>query len=180
MRPKSRIFACSALALVVSAVAQAREIRVDQRVVGSAILSQNPVGLFGIPGWSAEVVGEHRGAPGPATSRGVLLFGPVGPASERCAGFDFEFAVVGGTSVVTAPADLSQLKAVITSGFVCANSNGGNNYSTYESTIVGGTGRFEGASGTITYVSEEDSDVGPLEIMTISKGALTGTINLPN
>ena len=50
-------------------------------------------------------------------------------------------------------ADLSQLYAVLSSGYNCA-SLAGPTKTVAEYTVVGGSGRFEGASGTVSVVTD--------------------------
>ena len=63
---------------------------------------------------------SRKGAPGKSNLRDLLEYGPAGPPSVRCGGFDFELSIVSGSAVVTF-ADQSQLYASVDSGYTCGN-----------------------------------------------------------
>lgn len=118
---------------------------------------------------------ETRGAPGAGNSvlfvEGLEPGPPVGCPSE-----DFEIRIdLLASSFVTTFNDLSTLAGVGTSGFVCVDIDTGASVAESEGVFVGGSGRFEGASGTWT-ASSEGTDFGvPAQI----RGQLVGEIVLP-
>ncbi len=143
-RKISIIVACSALTVFLAGAAQAKQmVRIDQRIAGASVITLDETG-----GGVADGTAEGKGAPGKSSYRVLAEFGPPGPASPRCAGFDFELSVPSGSAVTTF-ADFSQLYAIIDSGYSCGSFDGARR-TVYETSIVGGTGRFEGATGTAT------------------------------
>lgn len=169
LRKISTIVACSALVVFATAAAQARESNVNVRFAG---VSVNQTPSF------SQVDFQLKGAEGPAIGRGVQLYGPAGPPSANCAGFDFEVPIVGGSGASTYN-DFSQLYTVITSGYSCVSFGGANKTAT-ESVVVGGSGRFAGASGSLRSESEGVvSNQGFFPNTTAFTGSITGTVTLP-
>ena len=130
--------ACATFGLFLTPAAQAGQIRFDQAFAGAAVTSA---------AYESDSVAEGKGVPGKASYRVRQQAGAYGPASPQCDGFDFEAPLLEGEGVVTF-ADLSQVYAVVTSGYTCA-SLAGPGRTVFESVVVGGSGRFEGASGTV-------------------------------
>lgn len=137
------VLLASSMLLAWTATAQAREVRVDQEVAGSCVNSATE---------ESDCISEGKGAPGKLSYRNRQQAGAYGPASAQCEGFDFEAPLLEGEAVATA-ADLSQLYAVLSSGYNCA-SLAGPTKTVAEYTVVGGSGRFEGASGTVSTVAD--------------------------
>jgi hypothetical protein len=98
--------------------------------------------------------------------------------SERCAGFDFEASVVQGTFVQTY-ADLSNLIGRIDVGFSCATVLG-EVKGQFEGVYLGGTRRFEGASGTFLLEFEGQALQFLTPRQTSTSATITGIINLDN
>ena len=70
--------------------------------------------------------------------------------SSKCpANTKYEYTMLEATNVVTFDSDLDQLIYRNKSGICCISADG-KITSTLESEVVGGTGRFEGATGTLT------------------------------
>jgi hypothetical protein len=166
------IVACSALTLLLAGGAQAwgswGEIRIDSQIAGTGVFTADRV---------SDGVGETRGAPGRGSLRTFSQLGALGPPSAHCDGFDFEIPVVFGSGVVTF-ADLSQLRAVQTSGYVCGSLEGARN-TVAEGVIVGGSGRFEGATGTVTFETEGEA-LNPETGITAWTGTITGSARIEN
>lgn len=62
-------------------------------------------------------------------------------------GFDVPLALVSSASLITVP-DQSQLFGFSTDGWICLSTSTGAYYGEVYGAYIGGTGRFEGASGT--------------------------------
>jgi hypothetical protein len=135
--------ACATFGLFLTPAAQAGQIRVDQEAAGSCVTSATG---------ENDCIAEARGAPANASYRKRGQAGPYGLATERCAGFDLEASLLEGEAVATS-ADLSQAYAVLTSGFNCY-SFAGTGKTVAEYVVVGGSGRFEGASGSLLIKTE--------------------------
>lgn len=169
---RSVVVACATFGLVLAAseAAEARQtIRIDSRVAGSTV--------FTAADRVADGVFEGTGAPGKASLRTYGQYGPAGPASPRCQGFDFELALVAGQGVSTF-ADGSQLYAVNTFGYTCGSFDGARR-SVIESAIVGGSGRFAGATGTATSVFEGVA-LDFIAGVNAATGTITGTASIDN
>jgi hypothetical protein len=162
--------ACAALVLFATTSAEAREVRIDSRVAGSAFFTPDPA----TGGGRTDTILEGKGTLGRSSARLEGVAGPPGAPSARCQGFDFEIVGVAGTSVSTFE-DLSQLYSVSTSTYTCGNLDGARMV-VAEGTIVGGTGRFEGASGTTTLVLEGVA-LTPLGLNGFT-GTVTGTLTI--
>ena len=159
--------ACATFGLFLTPAAQAGQIRVDQEAAGSCVTSATG---------ETDCIFEARGAPGKASYRKRGQAGPYGLATERCAGFDFEASLLEGESVATS-ADLSQAYAVLTSGFNCVSVDGtGKTVSEYM--IVGGSGRFEGASGTL-FVETEFVSLSPAPGTVATRSTVEGELTVP-
>jgi hypothetical protein len=172
MRRISTIVACTALVFFLSAAAQAwgwGEIRLNQRLAGSCV---NP------DSFSADCLAQHKGAPGASSSRSLFLYGNFGPPSAQCAGADYETPVVGGSAVATY-ADLSQMNVVFTSGFVCGKLDG-TSKTVAQGIVAGGSGRFEGASGTVSIEADGVAFSPTFPRQASVTGTVTGAIILGN
>lgn len=150
MKPGIIITAMAALALAVFAVADAQDesVDVDQRLSGGAHI----VNVDAMTGDSTSLfIVVAKGQPGKADASARLIWGPVvpwPPDDERCpAGtalgadvISFEWVeTYNDSSLLTGSADQGQALCVEADGSLAAEIMGG---------IDGGTGRFEGASGT--------------------------------
>jgi hypothetical protein len=116
---------------------------------------------------------EGKGTFGKFTARSTGSFGEAGAPSENCEGFDFELPN-DSLSIVLTYADLSQLHVVAVSGYTCGSLDGTRAY-VVETEIVGGSGRFEGATGTAT-LEAEGTQFSPN--MAAYTGTFTGTVSL--
>jgi hypothetical protein len=174
MRQLSHIAACAALVLFATTAAHAKEVRIDSRIAGATNYTPNPATGGGV----ADLVAMGKGAPGKSSFRSATEYGPPGPPSARCDGFDFELVAVGGSTVATFE-DLSQLYGVTTSGYVCGSLDGAR-MSVSEGTIVGGTGRFEGATGTATFTSQGLALTPAVGLISSVTGTITGTASIDN
>ena len=159
--------ACATFGLFLTPAAQAGQIRVDQAFAGAVVTSAT---------YESDSISEGKGAPGKASYRVRQQAGAYGPASPQCEGFDFEAPLLEGEGVGTA-ADLSQVYVVLTSGYTCA-SLAGPGRTVAEYVVVGGSGRFEGASGTLTAHSEFVA-LSPAPGTAATSGTIEGTITVP-
>ena len=160
--------ACATFGLFLTPAAQAGQIRVDQAIAGSAVTSAT---------YESDSIAEGKGAPGKASYRVRQQAGAYGPASPQCDGFDFEAPLLEGEAVATS-ADLSQVYGVLTSGYTCA-SLAGPGRSVSEYVVVGGSGRFEGASGTATGQTESVALSPATPDTAAFSGTVEGTITVP-
>ena len=98
------------------------------------------------------------------------------PSSGDCAAGELDLPLVSSEAVYTF-ADQSQLFAIQSGGYLCLDTVTGHYYGQVEGDYVGGTGRFEGATGRVTSQFEGqnlgNSDVGFRSI----KGTVGGTVN---
>jgi len=146
-----------------------KELRQNQRFTGATVFLDE---------FTSDTIWQLKGAPGSASGRLLLKYGGLGPASERCEGFDLETAVVGGSTVEIFH-DFSKLLGLIRSGYICGKFDGsftGHVNGDY----VGGVD-FEGASGTYSLEFEGvalSSFFTPPGSGSVS-GSITGTIVLP-
>lgn len=171
---RSALVACATfgLLLAVSEAAEATDtIRIDSRIAGSSVFTAADRvvdGLF-----------EGKDAPGKSSVRTYNQLGQPGAPSARCQGFDFEIPSVAGQGAATF-ADGSQLYAVLTFGYVCGSLDGARR-SVSEAPIVGGSGRFAGATGTATFVTEGVA-LDPLGGggITAATGTIAGTARIDN
>jgi len=159
--------ACATFGLFLTPAAQAGQIRVDQAVAGASVTSA---------AYESDSTLQAKGAPGAASYRVRQQAGAYGLASPKCEGFDFEAPLREGEGVATY-ADLSQLYAVLTSGYTCA-SLAGPGRTVAEYVVVGGSGRFEGASGTLTGHAEFVA-LSPAPGTSAISGTIEGTITVP-
>jgi hypothetical protein len=146
---------------------KAEEVRVHQQVAGSCVTSAT---------YESDCIAEAKGAPGKISYRVRQQAGAYGPASPQCDGFDFEAPLLEAEAVGTSP-DLSQLYAVLTSGYSCA-SLAGPGRTVAEYLVVGGSGRFEGASGTVTLESDNVA-LSPAPGTSAVRSTLEGQITVP-
>jgi hypothetical protein len=158
---------CATVGLFLTPAAQAGQVQVDQETAGSCVTSATE---------EADCISEGKGAPGRASYRARTQAGPYEPATERCAGFDVEASLLEGEAVATS-ADRSQVYGVLTSGFNCVTFAGtGKTVSEY--VIVGGSGRFEGASGTVV-VENEFVSLSPSPGTSANRGTVQGELTVP-
>lgn len=163
------VVACSAVIPLLTATAGAEGIRVNQRFAGATL---------SLDEFFQDTIFTLKGGPGSGRHRGLTEFGPLGPPSERCEGFDIEVSLVQGTFVQTY-ADLSNLIGRFTDGFACGTF-AGEVKSQLEGVYEGGTRRFEGASGTFLIEIEGRALQFLAPRQTSWSGTITGTINLDN
>jgi hypothetical protein len=150
-----------------AATTKAEEVGVHQRVAGACVISATQ---------ESDCTAQGKGAPGKASYRVRQQAGTYGPASPQCDGFTFEAPLLEGGGVVTF-ADQSQVYAVLTSGHNCGNLDGtGRTVSEY--VIVGGSGRFENASGTAS-VETSNVALSPSPGISAISGTVEGEITVP-
>jgi len=129
--------------LILSGAAQAGEININQRFSGTAhptMVDTNGDGLF------AGVGTYHlKGSPGKATMMAFVEFGAIEPAGIP--GCELRGELVQETFVETFD-DLSMIFFAATSGFNCVNIATFEIWGGLEGIVTGGTGRFEGATGS--------------------------------
>ncbi|MBV6425270.1 MAG: hypothetical protein NAOJABEB_03086 [Steroidobacteraceae bacterium] len=83
---------------------------------------------------------------------------PVRVEVSKCpANTKYEYKILEATNVVTFDSDLDQLIYRTKSGLCCINAEGDITFD-LESEVVGGTGRFKGATGTLTSKLTRDGD----------------------
>jgi hypothetical protein len=105
-------------------------------------------------------------------------FGPLG--SGDCAPGELDLPLLSSAHVMTFP-DQSQLfgSSGALDGFLCVNLSTGQYYGQVEGVYVGGTGRFEGATGEFTSLFD-GQNLGDPEIGFRSiTGTTEGTVNRP-
>jgi hypothetical protein len=156
--------------LILSGAAQSGEIRYDQRFSGvgrATAVDTNNDGLF-IDTFSFQA----KGSPGKATIESMGEFKPVMPG----AGCDLQSELVQQSFVSTFN-DGSMLFHVTTAGQNCVTFVPFSITGHLEGIITGGTGRFEGATGT-WIVEFEAWPVG--ETMSATIGTTKGTIIVPD
>ena len=130
-----------------------------------------------------------EGKPGRGIIRGLarqpdLSMGPPPPPGPECAGFDAESHVPASTLIETffrgndRRNDQLYLRQEDSGDdFVCVSFVNPLVKTHITGDIVGGTGRFEGATGDFT-VDVEQIPVSPDQVFSALTGTLTGTINL--
>lgn len=97
--------------------------------------------------------------------------------ADCAAGFGVKVTLINSTLVITA-ADHSQVFGFSTDGWMCVNATNGAYYGEMKGVYYGGTGRFEGASGSWTAKYDGftlDRSVGFRSI----RGSADGTLILP-
>lgn len=166
------IVATSALALFLAGTAQARDVQINQRFAGASVDSVDPE----TGNVTSDGTIQLKGAPGSASARSHTELGDFGLPSAQCDGFDLEAPILEGSSVSTFK-DLSQLYIFFTSGHVCFRFDG-TSRSTAEGIAVGGTGRFEGATGTLSLEIHGFAVSPPAPGVTSQSGTVTGTISI--
>lgn len=158
--------------LVLSGAAQSGEMNINQRFSGVGNPTMVDTDLDGAFANAASF--QLVGAPGRATMLAVAEFDDfafVGtPGCELRAELEQE-------SVVETFSDGSMLFFVAISGFNCVNILTGEIGGELTADIIGGTGRFDGASGSAT-VKFEAFLVG--QTQTAFTGTIKGTINVPH
>lgn len=92
-------------------------------------------------------------------------------------GFDVPFALVTSASTFTVP-DQSQLFGFSTDGWLCLSTATGAYYGEAYGTYIGGTGRFEGASGTFT-TKFDGQNLDPTIGFRSFRGTLDGRLTTP-
>lgn len=158
--------------LFASGIAQSRGVKINQQVsgVGSAtMIDTNGDGIF-----ATALTFEHRGAPGRSTSTAMVE--QTAPTPGDCPDGLLTSHSVQGSYVQTF-SDLSMLYSVETAGRTCFDPETFEITCEAEGLITGGTGRFEGATGSWT-VACEIFIVG--ETVNAFTGKLKGEIDVPD
>ena len=117
-----------------------------------------------------------NGTLGPFTFRDVRAAANSPQASGTCAGVFFPSVVGGG---ILRFQDGSLLKVNLTGGGDCIDFVHGVGHCTLTLQIAGGTGRFQGASGVLTYTETALPvllDALRIPVLTTETGDITGTI----
>lgn len=168
-------FAVALLGGLVATVANAEQ-RVNQRLAGTILPTQ--IDSNGDDMTAGLALGETKGSPGSGQLRGTIEFAPPLPpgVGTDCSATELQFNLVAGGSVQTF-ADLSQLFFENTSGYFCLDLDTGAATSVTEGIYTGGTGRFEGASGSATVAVTVGLDVAA--DISVVNGTIVGTLVLP-
>ena len=145
-------------------IAQAKDTKISGRFAQSIVVDTTTN--------TTDSSAEGKGTFGKFTARSTSSFGEAGAPSENCEGFDFETRS-DSLSIVLTYADLSQLHVVGVSGYTCGSLDG-TRATAAEAEIVGGSGRFEGATGTVT-IEAEGVTVGTG--MEAYSGTFTGSVS---
>jgi len=156
--------------VILSGAAQSGEIKYNQRFTGvgySTSIDTNDDGLF-----ASAFTFQSKGSPGKATTQSVGEFKPMLPG----AGCDLQSELVQQSFVSTFN-DGSMLFHVTTAAQTCITFLPFSFTGHLEGTITGGTGRFEGATGTWTTEFEAWA-VG--ETVSAAIGTTKGTIIVPD
>ena len=182
----------------VVATAANAEMPVRQRIALTIMPSEVDLNGDGITGSIA--LGEVKGRPGRSQYRGFAEFGPtilddngnpVG-AGPDCPGPQVQLNLVtsdsdepGASGNIQTFKDLSQLFTKFTSGHLCVDVTTLASTASFEGIYSGGTGRFEGASGSVTIdftltinVSTAPGLLPPIGIAA-ANGTIVGTLVLP-
>ena len=135
------------LAFQIAAAAHAETTHeVAWRTIGASV--HTSVDLDGQGSPASFVVAEGDGTFGPAAVQGMSE--PAQVPIEKCpAGTAMEFHMIGGTMVRTFRDHLDQVFVQTVSGLACIFEDG-RVTSENEAIVIGGTGRFEGATGKLT------------------------------
>lgn len=121
-------------------------LEVKWRTIGASV--HTSVNLDGQSSPASFVVADGDGTFGRASVQGMSE--PVRVPIERCpADTEMEFHMVAGTMVRTLHESLDQIFIETEAGLACI-SRTGSVTSENQARIIGGTGRFEGATGTLT------------------------------
>jgi len=119
-----------------------------------------------------------KGAPGSAEIMAVGTGGLV-PVDEQCPGADLQVKF-GNGGFVAVFADQSMLYFTVDESEGAPNANCihfvGSNTGEFAYNIVGGTGRYEGASGSVLVETES---WGINSVLSAEEGTITGVIELP-
>ncbi|MDH3614410.1 MAG: hypothetical protein OES10_14170 [Gammaproteobacteria bacterium] len=158
--------------LILSGAAQAGDIKIDQRFSG--VSHPTMVDTNGDEAFASTFSFQLKGSPGKATIQSVGEFTAFAPGDCPDGGLRSDLIQ---QSFVETFKDLSMLFFVTTTGHTCFN------LSTFEiggelsGIITGGTGRFEGATGSWT-TKFEAFLVG--QTVTATIGTTKGTIHVPD
>lgn len=101
---------------------------------------------------------------------------PTGPGQCASDTDELEFPLISSEEVTTF-ADQSQLFSVASGGYSCVSLSTGYYYGQIEADYVGGTGRFEGATGTYTSPFEGQNFGDPNVGFRSITGTVEGTVN---
>ncbi len=92
--------------------------------------------------------------------------------------FELAFAFIGGGANVFTFNDLSTLRTVISDGVFCFDLDTNTAEVTNTQFVVGGSGRFEGANGLLSFESHV-STFSPTMTPVFQEGRITGDIQIP-
>jgi len=134
-----------ALLVIVGAASAETSIEIEWRTIGASV--HTAVDLDGKGSPASLVVAVGDGTFGRASIQGMSEPARV-PIEECPAGTAMEFHMVAGTMVRTFHDSLDQVFVQTVSGLACISETGSVT-SRNQGRIVGGTGRFEGATGTL-------------------------------
>ena len=164
--------------LLLVATADAESVHVRLRVAGAVTRTQ--VDNNG-DGFTADAFHfRAKGHPGTAVIIGQSEFAPpvlgflLGCAPE----FEVAFAFLAGRGQVYTFNDLSTLRVVTTGdGVFCFDLNTFGGEGTNPFSVVGGSGRFEGANGllTVQFLATSFNPTGTIEV----RGRITGDVQIP-
>ncbi len=150
---------------------------VHQKFAGGALFeAAGLVTQESIAKGAGDIVLHAKGRPGRGTIVLRSYFGELAPG-ERCPVGTLEqnLRVVGFVETFT---DLSQLYATATSGYICLDPTSGSSELVLEGVYTGGTGRFEGATGTFSAVAASQAVDLSGRVFGL-KGSIDGVIELP-
>ena len=168
---KLLLFAVVCASLILSAAAQAGDIKLDQRFSGNGLPTMVDTNGDGIT--AAHGNFYVRGSPGRATVDSFNEFTDFMPYFAD--GCDLRAGLVAQTYVATFD-DLSMLFYQATDGFLCLSLSTFRIEGEITGIISGGTGRFTGATGTwINKFEGFSAGVG----MNVFQGTITGPVEVP-
>lgn len=159
--------------LVISGSVQSSEIKINQRFTGvgnPTAIDTNDDGAF-----ASSSVFQLVGSPGRSTIQAFVEFNSLVPGGTPGCNLEAEFV---HQSFVQTFNDGSMLFYVTSEGLLCLSFEPFNIWVSIAGDIIGGTGRFEGASGSWTIIESKAFPVG--EFQTAFTGTMKGTVEIPD
>jgi hypothetical protein len=177
--------ACSVVIALASGRAEARDIKVRGTFAGTFLSTRIDLNNDGsLAGWGTVTVKSNLGR---ATSQGVVEIDLVDPPTGACPAGQLELTLVAGRFVDT----FTQTAKVkdrffgeATSSTTCVDPATGALSSNNTITVIGGTGKFAGATGSFEnsytgFVLLADPDPASKQSFGSFAGEFTGTLTLP-
>lgn len=157
--------------LLGAGVAESREIEIKQQFSGAG--TETAVDTNTDYNYAFAFTTEHRGASGRSTGIGLSEF--LDFKIGDCPNNDMLTSDLVQHSIVQTFTDLSTLHMVATYGRICYDTSSGEITCDEKGNVVGGTGRFEGATGLWTL----ECEIFALEGVNAVTGKVKATISIP-